>query len=335
MPDQTAKQRYKIGAVSKLTGIPPVTLRMWERRYDAVIPERTEAGGRLYSDSNVRRLRLIKQATDQGYAISTLANLDEAALQARLANTNASEANGQVPKPLPAGPLGLCMINGDGVDGTLLPPRSAEHLIVCEFGSVDEVRARSDAEHPHIDVLLVRLNIVNADSVRDVAQARATLAAAHFLVVYDYGASAHIDLIRQLGGHAIQSPIGSPELLMLCRSILGRSAPAFTETDNNLSALLGRPIPERRYSASMLKQCAQLSSAVKCECPEHLAKLIEQLAAFERYSAHCESANREDAAMHMMLHAATAQVRRTMEDALKQLLDFEGLDVPESLPADS
>ena len=46
---------YPIRAVAKLTGIPIETLRAWERRYDAVTPDRT-ARGRLYSDVEVRRL---------------------------------------------------------------------------------------------------------------------------------------------------------------------------------------------------------------------------------------------------------------------------------------
>ena len=47
---------YRIGAVARLTGISPDTLRIWERRYDIVDPQRTPKGGRLYSQQDVTRL---------------------------------------------------------------------------------------------------------------------------------------------------------------------------------------------------------------------------------------------------------------------------------------
>ena len=63
---------------------------------------------------------------------------------------------------------------------------------------------------------------------------------------------------------------------------------------------------------------------VKCECPNHLAELITSLNAFEQYSEHCENRNKEDAAMHMLLHVTTAKARRMLEDALNHLVEFEG-----------
>ena len=48
--------KYRIGAVARMTGISTHALRAWERRYDGVNPERTESGGRLYSDDGRRAL---------------------------------------------------------------------------------------------------------------------------------------------------------------------------------------------------------------------------------------------------------------------------------------
>lgn len=66
---------FKIGAVSKLTGISLHLLRLWERRYGVVEPERTSAGGRLYSKNHVDRLTLIKGLCEQGYAIGQVAQM--------------------------------------------------------------------------------------------------------------------------------------------------------------------------------------------------------------------------------------------------------------------
>ena len=43
---------YQIGTVSSLTGIDAHTIRAWERRYGAIKPARSEAGGRLYDEKN-------------------------------------------------------------------------------------------------------------------------------------------------------------------------------------------------------------------------------------------------------------------------------------------
>ena len=76
---------YPIRAVSKLTGIGIDTLRAWERRHGAVTPIRDDRG-RLYTDADVARLRLLRSAVDHGHSIGRLAGLDDAELR-RLAAT--------------------------------------------------------------------------------------------------------------------------------------------------------------------------------------------------------------------------------------------------------
>ncbi len=75
---------YPIRAVSKLTGISIDTLRAWERRYQVVTPQRDDRG-RLYSEENVQRLRLLNSAVEKGHAIGRLATLSDEELQNMLA----------------------------------------------------------------------------------------------------------------------------------------------------------------------------------------------------------------------------------------------------------
>ena len=49
MPEDKHESNYRIGAVSRLTGIPPDTLRVWERRYDLITPMRSEGGSCINS----------------------------------------------------------------------------------------------------------------------------------------------------------------------------------------------------------------------------------------------------------------------------------------------
>lgn len=69
--------KYRIGAVSRMTGISTHALRVWERRYAAVEPMRTPGGDRLFSDRDVIRLRTIKRLIEQGHPVSHVARLDD------------------------------------------------------------------------------------------------------------------------------------------------------------------------------------------------------------------------------------------------------------------
>ena len=57
---------YSIGAVSRMLGIPPPTLRAWEDRYGVVVPERSAGGQRLYTRSQVEQLMFIQGAMGSG-----------------------------------------------------------------------------------------------------------------------------------------------------------------------------------------------------------------------------------------------------------------------------
>ncbi len=57
---------YNIGIVSRMTGIPVATLRVWERRYGFPKAIRTPGGHRLCSEREVMRLRWVKARVDDG-----------------------------------------------------------------------------------------------------------------------------------------------------------------------------------------------------------------------------------------------------------------------------
>jgi DNA-binding transcriptional MerR regulator/methylmalonyl-CoA mutase cobalamin-binding subunit len=81
--------RYPIRSVSKLTGIQIDTLRAWERRYGAVTPLR-DGRGRMYTDADVERLRLLRGALRRGHSIGRLASLGDAELRNLSVDTDAS-----------------------------------------------------------------------------------------------------------------------------------------------------------------------------------------------------------------------------------------------------
>ena len=84
--------KYRVGMVSKLTGLSTHTLRMWEKRYAAVVPQRTEAGGRLYTDSDVDRLRLLHKLVQSGHSIGGIAKLADTELRQMAASFRAASS---------------------------------------------------------------------------------------------------------------------------------------------------------------------------------------------------------------------------------------------------
>jgi MerR family transcriptional regulator, light-induced transcriptional regulator len=138
--------RHPMGVVVQRTGLTPHVLRAWERRYGAVTPGRTEGGQRLYSDTDVLRLRLLKRATEGGRAIGAVAAMPTEEV-ARLVGEDArAQENGggalavagRAGEPEVERALRLCLeaaerLDGGGLRAELM--RSAVRVSVWDFVS--------------------------------------------------------------------------------------------------------------------------------------------------------------------------------------------------------
>jgi len=95
-----SNSHYSIKAAAQMADLSVDTLRAWERRYRAVEPTRSETGRRRYTDAEVERLSLLKQATDLGHPISMVAPLANDQLRELLAKARkeSSESEGVVAK---------------------------------------------------------------------------------------------------------------------------------------------------------------------------------------------------------------------------------------------
>jgi methanogenic corrinoid protein MtbC1 len=85
--------------VSQRTGLSPHVLRIWERRYAAVTPERSDTNRRLYAEEEVERLSSLALLTESGHAIRQIANLPTAELQTMAAALPSPAANPEPSKP--------------------------------------------------------------------------------------------------------------------------------------------------------------------------------------------------------------------------------------------
>lgn len=68
--------------VARQTGLSVHIIRVWEKRYGAVRPVRAANNRRLYTEEDVERLRLLREATLAGHSIGQIANATLGELQA-------------------------------------------------------------------------------------------------------------------------------------------------------------------------------------------------------------------------------------------------------------
>ncbi len=79
---------YTIKDLELLTGIKAHTLRIWEKRYKVVQPERTPTNIRYYSDEDLKKLLNISILNRHGFKISSVANLPNEELSKKIININ-------------------------------------------------------------------------------------------------------------------------------------------------------------------------------------------------------------------------------------------------------
>jgi CheY-like chemotaxis protein len=83
---------YSIGAVARMLDLPVATIRNWEERYAAVVPERSAGGQRLYSRDQVEQLRFVASQVARGLSA---------------ADAHRLLTEGELSPPVPAGDPGL------------------------------------------------------------------------------------------------------------------------------------------------------------------------------------------------------------------------------------
>ena len=69
---------YPISTVASMTGVNPVTLRAWERRYGLIQPTRTSKGHRLYSVQDIERIKEVLRLVEEGIPIGQVPQVLEA-----------------------------------------------------------------------------------------------------------------------------------------------------------------------------------------------------------------------------------------------------------------
>lgn len=327
---QRGTGRYRIGAVAEITGVPPETLRAWERRYGAVEPERGGSGFRLYSQDDVERLVLIKRLCDRGNAVGSVATLGRDALEARLARCERARRARAVDVVRSAR-------SGGGVPVVVLDAGVAEQLrragdapaglrLAGEAQGPADLDAALDPARPAVLVLhLAQLGDRPEAAVEELLGRRGVLGA---VVLFQFATRDALRRLALSGAHLVRGPV---ELDVLARAV--REAPFAGEVARPLGLHVGpglptgkEPNPDPWFTPQQLGRLRETESSVACECPHHLASLVKSLLEFEAYCAHCEELHEDDAAIHARLYRETGAARMVMERALAFLAQADGLE---------
>jgi DNA-binding transcriptional MerR regulator/methylmalonyl-CoA mutase cobalamin-binding subunit len=90
---------YSIRIASSRSGVSQHVIRVWEKRYSAVQPKRTDTNRRVYSDAEIERLVLLRLATAGGHSIGNVAKLSTPRLRVLVGEASAQQfkSDGKVP----------------------------------------------------------------------------------------------------------------------------------------------------------------------------------------------------------------------------------------------
>ena len=321
---------YKIGAVSKLSGVPVPTLRIWQTRYNAFSPATSQGQHRLYSDEDLRKAALLRTLTLQGHGIRLIAGLGHAQLQ-QLLQTSADmgraasqrKPHGNVPvDPLPSiwGVVGHSLaerLQSKALQTSLGAPPMAIHQVWADLHE-----AQNSPLNGALDVLMVSVNSLNEQTAQQILALAHQLGVRRTVVLYGFGqtrALAQLDRGACLVHRNTLDDATLSDIVQSARPPLEAPVRTWPEA--------GQPTPPRQYSDAVLQRVANIPSQVLCECPRHVAELIGQLGRFEDYSRDCQSQSTKDRALHAQLNTMAASARALFEDALRMVAEHEGISL--------
>jgi DNA-binding transcriptional MerR regulator len=332
---------HRSGAVAHMLRMPVATLRVWERRYRLTQPELTPSGQRLYSADDVRRLALIKQLTDLGHAIGSLAPLDMPQLQ-QVASTHAQalaatqrDERSDVTDAPPVRAWRLAVV-GAALGKRLQRPALLRRLgrPVMLLGPFDDIaQAAAGLQGSPLDAVLFHEPQLHRGWLAAVEAAAPALVGVPKAVLYSFAADPVCEALATSGTALLREPQPDAVVAQWLNSLSAKAA-AVPQSAVDLPKPGADPVPPRRWNDAALADFVNLSSTIACECPRHVAELLMQLSHFETYSAECEHLNAADAELHAYLRQVATASRTRFEAALEHVALHEGLLLPSSAKAD-
>ncbi len=334
-PKSAPPPTFRSGAVARMARMPVSTLRIWEQRYRAVGPIAAPSGHRLYSAADVQRVLLLRQLTEQGHAIGSIAALDAAQLQ-QVASTRGASPAGKGVRPARRRAALRLIVVGQALALRLQRPAVVQRLghpwqLTAVFESLAE--AAHAASGAAVDLLLWQAPGLQASALPELKAAQDAWRARQVVVAYRFAGAAATNAFAASGAMVVREPADDDALGAWVASLQGSLASGAEAPDR-------QPVPRdtpdwaagavapRRFDDAALTAIAGLSSTIACECPRHVAELLMQLSNFEDYSADCANRSPADAELHAYLRRVAGASRGLFESALERVARQEGLMLP-------
>lgn len=289
-----------IGTVVRLTGLSSHTLRKWESRYALVSPRRTESGRRVYVQADIDRLVLVRDLSAKGHQLGRLSGLSDDALRDLLDQSSQARTMRAPKRVLVVGHV--LAAEASELRSRFRADLSIQSVDLDEWFRDGAVPAAGDAiiaEAPTLDA-------AQADRLVRLAEGR------RVVVVYGYAQKRSLNALRDSGVTCLRAPIDLESVR------LELEGPSLVATGVGV-------VPPRRFSDAAIARVRAAPTAVRCECPGHIADLLYELLAFERYSRTCESEQAKDQALHRYLAEVSGHARAAFEEALERVAFEEGI----------
>jgi hypothetical protein len=293
-----------IGAISRETGIHVSTIRMWEARYGALTPVRTEGGARRYSSTDLERLRLIKLLLDRGHKPSALASLSLDQLHAELLGPD--KRGSAVPTARRIASMGSATWRSI----LFTDPAMKAWTPTAHFDELTDVEHRLES----FDVGIVLTPALQMNLAKYLATALSVYKTKTLIVIYEFSSSSVIRFLSALGIECIKYPAAPMDL--------ARSLSAIVEARQADHQAPAQP----RFGIEQLQTIAATDTNLLCECPKHLASLIISLHSFIQYSNQCVNDSPKDALIHEKLRDIAGLGIVQLESGLDLVLEADKIN---------
>ena len=280
----------------------------------------------MYGEEDLLRATLLKQLSDQGYAISTIAPLAIAELndlRQKQSGQKSSATSTTHSRGVSLAIVGLALAGQVESKAFATYLQNVELAATGVYENIEGARQTPPNASP--DIFLLKINTLHEIVVHEILQAARAMRASQIVVLYNYGREQVVRTMRELGMIVRREPLSDYELAELINSVLVVDAgQQLSETWTSIT------IPARKYSDQVLKKISGISTNVLCECPRHVAEIIAQLASFEQYSQECLNTSADDAHLHAYLSSVSGSARALFEQALEKVARHEGIDLTTS-----
>ena len=308
MSQETQESYYEVGAVAKISGLSPHTIRTWERREFIKAASRSATGRRQYTKEQVNRLSLFRQLTHLGDSISALSKLTMDELNSRLAEFHHVKQRVQTNRAL------LIKVYTEAV-GTRLANLSDDFSLILP-------NHLEDSREP--DLIVLEIEGTEQEFQIQLNRASAEFPRVPIVLMYDFLQRDRLKNYGKQGFFLIKRPIP----LELLEQYLHTAAGHNQQPDESLGTDESVGSTERVLTDRQLLAISSSTPKIKCECPQHMSALVSSLTGFEDYCARCEVESPEDTILHAHLGKEVAKARHIVEKALVYLCETDQIDIP-------